>query len=231
MSCAICFNDYNTEYIPIVLTCRHTFCKICINQLDKNIICLICKHLNYSNELIVNYAVLEILDSKEDKNKNSIMIKENKIITVKENETLSDFLQKTHVKSIANIINDIYYDKYRYAFLDAVNPTYSEILHSYIISYTNIDNKIDLLKLLENNIIEGICNKKIFINYKETISSCNILSMTLVWNELNPVSKYLIDSGITVKNIKGLSAIDICQKSKNTNTEMIDYILSKECNH
>lgn len=207
MSCPICFNNYNKDYIPIILTCGHTFCKVCIKKLNK-IICPICRKLHKISELIINYEIYN-----------------DRIQSIYKDVSLVEFLRKDP-RYIAETISELYNDK-KCKFSDGNILDYFEVLETYLFSdYMFLDNKKKVIELLDNKIIESLYSEKGYVKNSEVFLEYNILFIMLWHKNLNDVSKYILCRGIETKT---MTPLEVCCKSYNI--EMIEYFLYNDIYH
>ena len=71
LNCNVCSMSYNEDQKPVVLTCGHTFCKNCIDNIFKNHSkerrnCPTCKKTIY--QYSINYALLTVLPLSKNRN-------------------------------------------------------------------------------------------------------------------------------------------------------------------
>ena len=59
-SCPICWLDFNSELVPVSISCGHSFCHTCVQSLRS---CAICRKKIYGHHAKVkNYALISLLD-------------------------------------------------------------------------------------------------------------------------------------------------------------------------
>jgi hypothetical protein len=55
--CCVCMEEFNTEKLPIILTCKHPICKLCYDKIDDRR-CPLCRRKMESIQLSKKYAII-----------------------------------------------------------------------------------------------------------------------------------------------------------------------------
>ena len=73
--CSVCFNDFNeTEHLPLIIHCGHTFCKHCIEGFEKRLgalSCPLCRDKDYRqiSVLPTNVMLLHMISKSQPNQK------------------------------------------------------------------------------------------------------------------------------------------------------------------
>ncbi len=220
--CYICYQTYNNERIPLILTtCGHTYCKECLllilNRETKELTCPECKQVtllleNEINTLPKNRSLLNLIIYNEQINYSEKIKKENerskeKVILMDKNEEKKIILGKC-------------FDKYNEV-LNKLEESYKNILneHSYLNEISEVliikeiddilDNFIDVINDHRSNLQKKI--KAEFEKVNLIKNFCN--SISCLRHRLNNYIKYYTEGNIinlnNIENTKdGMINID-----------------------
>jgi hypothetical protein len=161
--CYICYQAYNNERIPLILTtCGHTYCKECLllilNSESREIICPECKQIttisenNDINFLPKNRSLLNLIIFNEENNYTKKIKKETKLKNKIENEENSEMKKKIQLEK--------HFQKYEEVLLN-LDETYKNILNEH--SYLNEISEILIMKEVDDvldNFIDVINNHR-----------------------------------------------------------------------
>jgi len=161
--CYICYQAYNNERMPLILTtCGHTYCKECLllilNSENREIICPECKQITIISEnndincLPKNRSLLNLIIFNEEKNYSKKLKKESKLKNKNQDDDENSDNKKIQLEK--------YFEKYEEVLIK-LDHTYKNLLNEH--NYLNEISEILIMKEVDDvldNFIDVINNHR-----------------------------------------------------------------------
>ena len=171
MKCEICYDNYNAviaEKKPRMLECGHSYCTKCIDNLIRNNPrCAKCRsmiNVNSSNNLPINYAIIDFLDARESSSPSEANEGSDEISCSKHENKNSKYFCTPCNKSVCEVCALMYHDNDECK-ISSISERRMEVKRNLVKSYK--ENSLEIIKIIERISSHPVFCQKSFFDIQE----------------------------------------------------------------